>query len=71
MVCKSWTLCDPECVEALPSLELDPRQQYWLWVNDSPFANKEGQFLTSRQIWDRLQKEITHNIGSKLRGQNQ
>ncbi len=63
----SDTLCDPTCIEALPTLDLDPPTiSIELWVNDSPFAGKEGKFLTSRQIWARLQKEITHNIALKV-----
>lgn len=59
----SDTICAPEKVEAMPNLELDPPTlSIELWVNDSPLAGKEGKLLTSRHIWDRLQKEITHNI---------
>lgn len=64
----SDTICDPECVEAMPSLELDPPTlSIELWVNDSPMAGKDGKLLTSRHIWDRLQKEVMHNIALNVK----
>lgn len=59
----SDTICSPTCLEPMPALALDPATlSIELWVNDSPLAGKEGKLLTSRQIWDRLQKEVMHNI---------
>ena len=59
----SDTLCDKECVEALPALEVDkPTLQMLFLVNTSPFAGLEGSFLTSRQIRERLLREASHNV---------
>lgn len=64
----SDTICHPDKIEPLPSLELDPPTlSIELWVNDSPIAGKEGKMLTSRQIWDRLQREVMHNIALKVK----
>lgn len=63
----SDTICDVEHIEAMPSLELDPPTlSIELWVNDSPLAGKDGKLITSRHIWDRLQKEVMHNIALKV-----
>ena len=63
----SDTLCDPEQVEALPSLTVDePTISMTFQVNDSPFAGKEGKFVTSRQIRDRLMKELIHNVALRV-----
>jgi len=63
----SDTLCDPEAVEALPPLSVDePTVTMTFQVNTSPFAGREGKFLTSRQIRDRLQKELQHNVALKV-----
>ncbi len=59
----SDTLCDPECVEALPALTVDePTLSMMFCVNNSPLAGKEGKFLTSRQIRERLYTEASHNV---------
>ena len=59
----SDTLCDPEVVEALPPLKVDePTVTMTFQVNTSPFAGKEGKYLTSRQIRERLQRELLHNV---------
>ncbi|MEE9397156.1 MAG: translational GTPase TypA [Methylococcales bacterium] len=59
----SDTLCDPETVEALPPLTVDePTVTMTFQVNTSPFAGKEGKYLTSRQIRERLQRELLHNV---------
>ncbi len=59
----SDTLCDPTCVEALPPLSVDePTVSMTFQVNNSPFAGREGKYLTSRQIRDRLQRELIHNV---------
>lgn len=63
----SDTLCDPENVEALPALEVDePTLSMMFQVNSSPFAGKEGKFLTSRQIRERLARELIHNVALKV-----
>ena len=63
----SDTLCDPEAVEALPPLTVDePTVTMTFQVNTSPFAGREGKFLTSRQIRDRLQKELQHNVALRV-----
>ncbi len=63
----SDTLCDPQCVEALPALTVDePTVTMTFQVNTSPFAGKEGKFLTSRQIGDRLEKELLHNVALRV-----
>ena len=63
----SDTLCDPKCVEALPPLTVDePTVSMTFQVNNSPFAGKEGKFVTSRQIRDRLQRELVHNVALRV-----
>lgn len=63
----SDTLCDPANVEALPALTVDePTVSMTFQVNDSPFAGKEGKFVTSRNIHDRLQKELIHNVALRV-----
>ncbi len=63
----SDTLCHPDAVEALPPLTVDePTVTMTFQVNNSPFAGKEGKFLTSRQIRDRLEKELQHNVALKV-----
>jgi len=63
----SETLCHPDTVEALPALSVDePTVTMTFQVNTSPFAGREGKFLTSRQIHDRLQKELQHNVALRV-----
>ncbi len=63
----SDTLCNPELVEALPALSVDePTVSMTFQVNNSPFAGKEGKFLTSRQIRDRLDRELIHNVALRV-----
>ncbi|UZE95771.1 translational GTPase TypA [Alkalimarinus alittae] len=63
----SDTLCDPECVEALPALSVDePTVSMTFIVNDSPFAGKEGKFVTTRNIKDRLDQELIHNVALRV-----
>ena len=63
----SDTLCDPEAVEALPALTVDqPTVSMTFQVNDSPFAGREGKFVTSRNIKDRLDQELIHNVALRV-----
>jgi GTP-binding protein len=63
----SDTVCDPDNVEMLPPLTVDePTVSMTFQVNTSPFAGKEGKFITSRQIRDRLNKELLHNVALRV-----
>lgn len=63
----SDTLCDPNHVEALPSLDVDePTMSMTFQVNTSPFAGREGKFVTSRQIQERLDRELIHNVALRV-----
>jgi len=63
----SDTLCDPSQVEALPALSVDqPTVSMTFQVNDSPFAGREGKFVTSRNIKERLEKELLHNVALRV-----
>jgi GTP-binding protein len=63
----SDTLCDPMNVEALPALSVDePTVSMTFQVNTSPFAGKEGKFVTSRVIRDRLDRELIHNVALRV-----
>jgi GTP-binding protein len=63
----SDTLCDPACPEALPPLSVDePTVSMTFQVNDSPFAGKEGKYVTSRNIRDRLERELIHNVALRV-----
>ena len=67
----SDTLCDPEHVEALPPLTVDePTISMTFQVNDSPFAGREGKFVTTRQIKDRLDRELIHNVALRVTQQD-
>lgn len=61
------TICENEGQEALPSINIDePTISLNFLVNDSPFAGREGKFVTGRQIRDRLEKELEVNVGLKI-----
>jgi GTP-binding protein len=63
----SETLCDPAKIEALPALSIDePTVSMTFQVNNSPFAGREGKFVTSRQIRERLEKELQHNVALRV-----
>jgi GTP-binding protein len=63
----SDTLCDPNNVEALPALTVDePTVSMTFQVNNSPFAGQDGKFLTSRQIRERLDRELMHNVALRV-----
>ena len=63
----SDTLCDPEHIEALPPLSVDePTISMTFQVNDSPFAGREGKFVTTRQIKERLDRELIHNVALRV-----
>jgi len=61
------TICDPEHPEALPMLSVDePTLTMNFQVNNSPFAGQEGKFVTTRQIRERLQKELLINVAMRV-----
>ena len=63
----SDTLCDPEAVEALPALVVDePTITMTFQVNDSPFAGREGKYVTSRNLRGRLERELLHNVALRV-----
>ncbi|MGH8402598.1 MAG: GTP-binding protein, partial [Gammaproteobacteria bacterium] len=63
----SDTLCDPEHVEALPALSVDePTISMTFETNSSPFAGQDGKFLTSRQVRERLYREVLHNVALRV-----
>jgi GTP-binding protein len=63
----SDTLCDPSHIEALPALSVDePTVSMTFQVNASPFAGKEGKYLTSRQLKERLERELIHNVALRV-----
>lgn len=64
----SDTICDLDSVEALPKLTIDePTVSIYFSVNNSPFCGKDGKYVTSRQILDRLNKELIHNVALRVK----
>jgi len=63
----SDTICDSQAVEAMPAITVDePTMSMMFQVNTSPFAGREGKFVTSRQIGERLEKELLHNVALRV-----
>ncbi len=63
----SDTLCDPEHVVAMPPLTVDkPTISMTFQVNDSPFAGQDGKFVTTRNLRDRLERELIYNVALRV-----
>ena len=63
----SDTLCDPEHINPMPPLSVDePTVSMVFQVNDSPFCGQEGKYVTSRNIKDRLEQELVHNVALRV-----
>ena len=61
------TACSPDCVEPLPFVKIDePTLSMNFIVNDSPFAGRDGKFVTSRNLRDRLYKEVETNVSMRV-----
>lgn len=63
----SDTICDPEAIEPLPALTVDePTISMTFQVNDSPFGGREGKYVTSRNLRERLDQELIHNVALRV-----
>ena len=63
----SDTLCDPDTPEAMPALTVDePTVTMTFQVNDSPFAGRDGKYITSRNLKERLERELIHNVALRV-----
>lgn len=63
----SDTICERNNIEALPALEVDePTMSMNFLINNSPFAGKEGKYVTSRKIFERLEQELIHNVALRV-----
>ena len=61
------TACDPDCIEPLPFVKIDePTISMNFIVNNSPFAGREGKYVTSRNLRDRLFKEVETNVSMRV-----
>ena len=66
-VCIGETLCDPEAVDPLPFVKIsEPTVEMTFSINDSPFAGREGKFVTSRQLRDRLNRELLKDVSLRV-----